>query len=1249
MAVVNPKLQGHIEEEGIELYPIKDFLVVLVSITKMVIDYINPRLVKALKKAGITVYTVGMDRNGNVVPHKRKMMGGTQPWVDGDIPKGNRIGEGCEFLTAKDMMAAHILNLFKEKGKGGVIEFLMLSTKQAKQKVGKVVLTDGFMVPISNGRSYTQIIFHFGDDKVGIQTNKFHPVNPMVQFGDNVEEGWLMLALFAFSMLANRKVNQKQVEGWIAGCPSLFQVENNYGAVLQPDDILAIRLSNQVKSIRTTDSSAADTYMNRYPFFALGKAKFTSKALKNLDGSSFPDKYANQFAVLDDGAEASLLSRITIKQAKVTLPHLKVNGLSDDTEILIKPHDGGKVAKDLNRPGQAFGASFADSPLMEETAMTHWTPSGVEAKFRGIPIKAIITNSLLGHGSGAAICHPGWEVSYYIRKTLSGTINACQVPMEVIQHAISIGQTDYLSFVSRELEKKCAGLVGNTFKPGQVILSVFNGRYEIRPIIHTGLNHDLTVTGYKVVRLATSNSITITLEVNLKAHDSNWKARGPGIKCTFVPETVILDQDIDWDVIFPMESLKGRLAQLYMYCNAQVHEHGRAQYKQGVVRFEDGLVVDLSDPNSHFEQWVTNSTKTLLMTRMLSPTIWAYIVQANGGVPNCMTVIEETESAVVIQERVEALCGIYHTQVEISSPRENTGRMSLTPETMANLYMVNKELALAIWNCPESVNHRKGAIQAASMALGPKSDTPVIGVTNEVFKRLLFNADGTRRHGRDLMAAYDREFPDGLVIRSINQSVAELYILPGAFLNFGSFSAGGASTGVALQLVEYLAMLGIYEEYPAGWDSAVHGETARVSGLITTWAGKNLARSNSILRRCTQTAKLVITGKVQTSHQPMVEAVMKDGYRLPKFILHPDCDIVRAGKIKDGDIVAIGRVPMVSLALGVVEVSEYGKVAYVILSPTVWAMANEGDTDGDGIGVLNVSKWVTAEQAFNANNHLLGLRGYLTMYGAIPNQPCAEFFSAKDKWGKKKILGAPPMLNYLRWDDLVNNSEAVANHYSRWVGVSYGWCSALTFMSSELSAQAETNDDMMGIVLIYQKATVIAWRLAYEGLGLGGYTPKSTAFFAAIDAASRGWMVIDSTKDGEISCIPTDVPVAGSITGVEFVVSHFGLDLTVAQLLVEIEMIRSGYRTLERSGTGALMSRSERLGFNPLDSLIYGGLRRAAQGNFNPEDTLDVEGVSVLALAEGLEMYNPILNDMLSITSRLANRLKDVLLVDSDE
>jgi hypothetical protein len=1029
--------------------------------------------------------------------------------------------EEIVITTAYAAMATHLadgiqaLSLVDRIKVAGCVALVPLVTKQSQKANPNEIK----VVPQNQrARSYGEATFTFhSETSCCVTTSRERWCNAHMDLNGKIYDGSTILCLLIMSMVSERLVSQRQIDGWLSALSNIWAREDNYGAPLQEDDVLAYIIRNSHKSVSANPCIAND---QRYPHFALGNAPFNISVMDNYLEQGLavmPDKVAAERCAFGDGARAMMMDHMTAGEAASELAGFAdwatKNLVQADDHLIVMPHDVAKgEAKLFNRPGQAFGANFGDSwsdlyPLVTTALRMDTSDAAMPAIFRGFEMQAVISNSLFGHGSGACCARPGFSRPVAVAKKLSGSVMAINFPglwqNSLLEMAASKGSSDWIEEFIPTLEAKCATLVGQYFNYGDDVLTLWpnDDMYRRTIISMADFNQSVKVTGFKVTRLGTSETLQVVLDTVLEYADNGIKWRGPGAKATTVIENISFSDDHineNWELMFPYEALKGRLLQVFMYSNAMEDAGYSCLYSRGKIYCGKGgelIVSDLSTMKSHFEDWVKATTKLVTLTRIVAKSHYHRVLASNGGVLPHIEIKGDSwdchgkdggAGAYVIEEQVQCLFGRVHLQVEVSTPREATGAQSMLLEGIATLSSLDMMSGRAGW--PENIGgkfwtasaeYRQGIVAAVQMTLGAKEGAVLLGTKDyEVFKSMVYGKK--LRSGRDLMREVAKRFPDGIIVHTSNQSVCNTYINAGAFLQLGSFGTGGTATGIALdvtELVHYMAT------EPANrivsFDSFIHGLNSKVKAGLETWMGQGVGSgtvdAKSVLKRLGRTNKIEVGGKIQTTFSPICEHhffIDEEGVEryIPTVVLHPDCDIVKLNGVSEGDVIGMKRTPMISPVFCRVKISaEEGLIAYVRMLPEVWAEGNEGDTDGDGCCDFVLDKEVSYAWSSKFNESLFSSNGYWYLYGSEENHPFAEFVSVKDAWNKKlisdaeglvpqsildhfggKVKAPSAILQIKTGDYMVDAAKKVSDHYKFKVGTAYGWCSIITFKVSEL-------------------------------------------------------------------------------------------------------------------------------------------------------------------------------------------------------
>jgi ribA/ribD-fused uncharacterized protein len=296
----------------------------------------------------------------------------------------------------------------------------------------------------------------------------------------------------------------------------------------------------------------------------------------------------------------------------------------------------------------------------------------------------------------------------------------------------------------------------------------------------------------------------------------------------------------------------------------------------------------------------------------------------------------------------------------------------------------------------------------------------------------------------------------------------------------------GAATGIVNDIhAEVLKWTTIEFWLRTGTEGILHATNSKLRGSMMAWLGVNtnqpsMTRAKGVLSRMACLEDTDIAGKICTGIGPQYENHKVRDEKgnvigtLPVAIIHPDCMLAEG--LEHGDVIALGRTPVVSLAFCVVKFSRtYGRVGYIHVSFITWAFGNNGDTDGDPcnrkrVGGINQKgkkkgQWggMSYATAIRLNKHPLGMGGYTVVSGEDPSgHDCADFVNFKSVWTKKVLNNAlipasilawaeakqlsikdmEPLVNLMLPATLLHSARKVSQHYRANVGTAYGWCSA---------------------------------------------------------------------------------------------------------------------------------------------------------------------------------------------------------------
>lgn len=1087
--------------------------------------------------------------------------------------------EGMEFQTVlkgSDIPKAFALHLANELSKLSPEQYAeLISIFCVKAEViGSVVSIVG-----SNGEesATTKLLIDLKTKEVkGRSNRKAHEIVEIAGEQFDSKFALLVLAIQICSQTSTSRINSTLVE-----LPNLWERQDTYGATMKSTDPTRVALDSLVLPMGFVGAKRG-----AFPFLKIENDTFNCSSLANVTGPVAVDKYAKQWMTLGKGAQAMMLGR---------------NG-----DIILNPHDGGKAAKEYNRPTQGMKFLKADSPVRNQSNLRIQLDDGSFAIAEGTFLMTAFTNSRLGAGSGVSFIKPGTKIHYQVEKTLTGQVTTLRVPSE-IRAKMSNLPGGLFTNLKNAVELQCQQLIGKVFAPNQVVLGLFGGRYEV--IRNNNHNQDLKVVAVEIIDLnaikGRADSFQVKLTVVLDEKDDCLKLRNMGIKLTTLPYPVKGLRD-DWQLILNNETAKGKLGLVHLFAN----KYGATYYpNEGMLLLDnpceikegnfDKQVIDLKVSENAFTQWVKENTETTYIQIPIFKTEWEVIKACHLNADD-VTVVSEHSTYVVVEEKIQVVYGLLPYEVEISTPRENTGTGALTLEQLAAISLQNKDLAEKIWE--ESQEYQQTVKDLVSTVLKTDvADATQLVITTKAGRETLRDClSGEFANDREVMKAMEKAFPKGLVLSAVyNDEDKFLYIKPSVISRMGAFF-GNSASGIVLDVLSFLNyLLDSGMEKESGIDQVMYSWTEKLSTSLDAWL-ESMSKSGGVLKKLGRTGPCLVNLKIKSSYHPELEPGV-DG--LPVAILHPNCASVKLLGIKDGDIIGVGRTPMVFLGMFKVKLSQIGRVGHLMVGPYVWSATTEGDSDGDGVFTLNATKrGVNLNIAKEMNLHTFGIAGYSLVYGSnYASQPYAEFCSFSDKWGKKAVNKTGVMTRQIPFSDYKTGAKLVSDHYSFAVGISYGICSVLTFYTANLK-YANVDKEL---VRVAELATVVAWRKLYEGLGLSGYSVKAAEFFEILRAASFSKDHTYIKKDGKIDfssnakgeeilqAIPRLIELAEIV--------HMPDAQAIMKSIIAANQTRMGYSRLE-NGKKVNENMTNR-------AALFGALRRMGQGKYgiDPMDEFSQE------------------------------------------
>lgn len=912
----------------------------------------------------------------------------------------------------------------------------------------------------------------------------------------------------------------------------------------------------------------------------------------------------------------------------------------------------------------------------------------------GFKAASIISNSSCAFGMSSGVCgiHPQAKIKAKVVKSDLVILPYDRLPKKLRHHfeagkGAEYGKQQFFEWAKTKLDEVVQS--GKVFNYGDTILGLkMEGTINKTFLKHKAFNQPYRVIGYKDTNpfkgkgFANYKSETLKLKVmyEMEVESQWWKLRNDGIKATTCPielafysEADSTEQlDIKWDIFLPMEAIKGRLATLIAYANK--HEGGELSLKDGGITMADGTFIPLLEKHSAVYEWLKGKTtgkgavKTVWVEFEMAKAEYLVMIAARGEHED-LVVVSEDDTSVVLREKTQILESELLYEVEVSTPRENSGNTALTLETGASIALQSRKLAEAL---NKESQQARNAVKGLLEMLNRKPEgVPVIDIGKASVREALNKTVGEIQGLSDsqIINKYKEAYPKGVVFEATSTNTSAK---KSVYLNFDTIRSmstfiGGSAEGVGEDIVTFLCYLNAPGE--GNVDTKVYSKISLVYSSIKGWA-TSMIESKSIMKRMArlQGAKAL---KVRTAPWKMLH---HNPGELPKIALNPNDDVVKLlcsnatgdtySRYTDiipycdlntqeersyflfipnkfaGEIVTIGRAPMVMQTACEVILTEQVDIAHCVVLPSIWAPSNEGDTDGDGIVLLNAGiKGVTYSEALKMNEDLMSMNGYRLVYGADPSGwPCAEFCGYSDKWGKKALYWEDetkeakyltPYIGEMKQEIYEGYGLNVPAHYLTAVGIAYNICVVLTHKAVNLQYEIWSKQDaggplgnLEGQLRLVKMAMAVAWRCLYEGLGLGGFSPEATRFYAILRVAAFQPVFVDKEIDGQLAPSFADKNKPNQVKKDCYeALTYLGNDLDKRGGLSHLD--KDGKNTLPKGimeqivkacktsfNWTAIERGKDRVGkmskLEVLEAVLYGCLRRAGQG-LDPAGQLALE------------------------------------------
>jgi hypothetical protein len=806
-----------------------------------------------------------------------------------------------------------------------------------------------------------------------------------------------------------------------------------------------------------------------------------------------------------------------------------------------------------------------------------------------------------------------------------------------------------------------------------------------------------------------------------------------------------VELDLPLEMILNNETIKGRSIHLDAFANTN---EGECIYHPNDAKFvwhkEDGTAedIDLLVAENTVSQWVEDTVQDVLLEMNVAQAEWDMLMEA-GSLSGIKSVVQHN-GYVTVREQIQLLVCNLPVEVEISTPDESIGTSAMTPEMVAGISIQSQKLAAILFE--EAKPAQDAVLNLINMVTKtiPMTEANAVTLTSTQGREFIAAAVGSTDGLDDakVLKAYNTLFPNGVYFVATNGNSTVNMFLDFNVVRTTMVWISGSADQISQEIVAFLRA--IVNPPKKGYDSFFYNQVCNLMASLNGWLKKAFV-SKGVLKRAARSAKCLVNLKVRTVYYTFLQP---DADNLPKVAINPDCDsamllakdpsgryykkyiqevivenygaegdvnpddykpnascrFTRMKATKTGfilsffnpyllqnELVAAFRIPMfMGLGAKLVVTTQVGK-SHMFLLPYLWSMSNEGDSDGDGVSMLNVGiRGLSTSDIEAMNDSWVGLKGYKIIYGDKPKNvyngteycwPYAEFSeSPKKKWMKwdnaaDKAKYCQPYVTKIAKANYLESGALVQKHYVAAVGIAYGIASVLTFKL----ADALYNPSIPSIEIQAMKlAVVVAWRAIYEGLGLAGYSDAATKWFAVLGASKISGQYV--FKDGEYltprdkKVTKDDVPVDAVSTLLylgekeedgkglsKFWIGkdradgsnhYYILMYKAMSMILAAEKTRTFFGGLEKGGNiTKLIYTEDQL----KDCYVFGGLRRMGQG-FDPagintlesNDAIDIDDEAILpkSLFVGIEetqaynrLSNPYLRAMLINGTNIHNNV----------
>jgi hypothetical protein len=705
---------------------------------------------------------------------------------------------------------------------------------------------------------------------------------------------------------------------------------------------------------------------------------------------------------------------------------------------------------------------------------------------------------------------------------------------------------------------------GQEFSYGETILEDFWGV----SFKNNNLNQILRLDKVEVVELPFSNTaIGLRVETALISEDIWKKCRGYGKKFTIMSSEIMQsrfydengDIFLDWQLAIGPNAMKGRTALIEAFAIAVKETNPSAEVvirpdKGGIT--VDGKFHSLSETGSIVDQWVNMKTRHMTKVFVMTRCEWEWVQEAHKaeyeakygegsfhiGAENypVIGVKDIDETSVEITSKVEVLEATIPFICEVSLPEESSGTASVTPQMIQALALSHQGMAEAILQGAKSKAQRAAAANLIAMWQGKIAS----GAPQFMMKDLPCPKMDEKATHQQVLAAFGKMYPKGLYLRTQGVSGGEM----GQYICFKSITVkssmlGGYNDGIAGTLADFFRGLALGNIGA----SQLHTEwTLIVKGLMG-WLNVQMESPKLFKALTAPSSQCAFGGKIRTAAADFLhhEGDLQEGV-MPKLGINPNDDLLKVivkdpetGKIPDefldedgnlditcleGQVVVLYRTPMVMPTFCELVLSEKVGIGHMMVLPSVWCTANEGDSDGDGCLIIpgfhylpEMTRKEKEALCKKANLSLMAMGGFFACYGHLRSKgemPNQEIYSwkastfakclvvkadseAEKTMVKKQVL---PLFRLGKAQKWVETTHKVRDHYSYCVGRAYEM--AVYAMHDALESKfGDKSEKEQKVAMV---TCSVLWRLVYEGLGLSGYSPDAARFFELLRISEWG-------------------------------------------------------------------------------------------------------------------------------------------------